>query len=671
MIKKVIISLVFNQFKTFILVITSNNYTILLYKITFAKNLIMKFSETGLAKELQKAVANLGFETLTPIQEEAIPYLLDNNNDLIALAQTGTGKTAAFGLPILNKVEISRKLPQAIILCPTRELCLQIAKDMESYSTYIKGLKVTAVYGGTSIVPQMKTLKSGTQIIVGTPGRVIDLINRKALRLKDIECVILDEADEMLNMGFKDDLDTILAETPKEKQTLLFSATMPKEVMRISKNYMLNPKTIEVASRNEGAKNVDHHYYMVNARDKYKTLRRICDINPNIYAIVFCRTRRETADIADKLMQDGYNADAIHGELSQAQRDHVMSRFRQKKLQMLVATDVAARGIDINDLTHVINFNLPDDNEVYVHRSGRTGRAGKKGISIIIAHNREGRKLREIGKMIKRDLIIQKVPNGDEICQIQLMTLIDKVVATEINQQINKYLPSIEEKLVHLDKEELIKHFVSTEFNRFLSFYKNAPDLNVSDNKQRDRNEKRDRPNKRNERGERGERVGHAEQGHTRFFINLGNEKDLEAHNLIGLINEYTKNRSLPIGKIDIMRKFAFFEVPSEFENEVLSGLVDANWNGNRVNVEISQAPGTKSSARNSDRGNKKSGGNTFSRATKRKPSSSERSFDSKSKKRTSKKDESRSFSSSKSSSSDISSFKGRFSAAAKRKRRP
>ena len=296
----------------------------------------------------------------------------------------------------------------------------------------------------------------------------------------------------MLNMGFKDDLDTILAETPVEKQTLLFSATMPKEVMRISKNYMSNPKTIEVASRNEGAKNVDHHYYMVNARDKYKALRRICDVNPNIYGIVFCRTRRETADIADKLMQDGYNADAIHGELSQAQRDHVMSRFRQKKLQMLVATDVAARGIDINDLSHVINYNLPDDNEVYVHRSGRTGRAGKKGISIIIAHSREGRKLREIEKMIKRELIIQQVPKGDEICQIQLMTLIDKVVATEINQQINKYLPSIEEKLMHLDKEELIKHFVSAEFNRFLSFYKNAPDLNVSSNNKRDKNERKD-----------------------------------------------------------------------------------------------------------------------------------------------------------------------------------
>jgi ATP-dependent RNA helicase DeaD len=562
-------------------------------KSIFAKIYSMKFSEIGLNKNIQKSISDLGFETLTPIQQEAIPYLLENKTDLIALAQTGTGKTAAFGLPTLNKIEINRKLPQAIILCPTRELCLQISKDMESYSNYTKGLKVTSVYGGASIVPQIKSLKSGTQIIVGTPGRVIDLIKRKALKLKDIEFVILDEADEMLNMGFKDDLDTILAETPEEKQTLLFSATMPKEVLRISKDYMFNAKTIEVASRNEGTKNVDHHYYMVNARDRYKALRRICDINTDIYGIIFCRTRRETADIADKLMQDGYNADAIHGELSQAQRDHVMGRFRQKKIQLLVATDVAARGIDINDLSHVINYNLPDDNEIYVHRSGRTGRAGKKGISIIIAHSREGRKLKDIERMIKRDLILQKVPRGDEICQIQLMKLADKVVSTEINHQIEKYLPSIEEKLAHFDKEQLIKHFLSAEFNRFLSFYKNAPDLNISASN----------INKRGERNnQKGDRTGHAEKGHTRFFINLGKEKDLQAHNLIGLINEYTRNRNIPIGKIDIMRKFSFFEVPSDFSTDVLNGLGEANWNGNKVNVEISQVPGSKSSRSSRDR---------------------------------------------------------------------
>ena len=633
----------------------------------------MTFSETGLNKNIQKAINDLGFETPTPIQKEVIPYLLETENDLIALAQTGTGKTAAFGMPVIHKIEVDRKNPQAIILCPTRELCIQIAKDMESYSKYIKGLKITAVYGGASIQPQIKALKSGTQIVIGTPGRVIDLINRKSLRLNDIEFVILDEADEMLNMGFKDDLDTILAETPNEKQTLLFSATMPKEVMRISKNYMHNPKTIEVASRNEGAANIEHHYYMVQARDRYKALRRICDVNPDIYGIVFCRTRRETADVADKLMQDGYNADAIHGELSQAQRDNVMGKFRKKKIQLLVATDVAARGIDINELTHVINYNLPDDNEIYVHRSGRTGRAGNKGTSIIIAHSREGRKLKSIEKMIKRDLKLMKVPNGDEICQIQLMKLIDKVVATDVNHQIDKYLPSIEEKLAHLDKEGIIKHFVSTEFNRFLAFYKNAQDINVSGSKgndRNDRNERGGRADRKGKRGDRGERTGHAESGHTRFFINLGQEKDMQAHNLIGLINECTRNRNIPVGKIDIMRKFSFFEIPSDFETDILSGMVDANWNGNRVNVEVSQAPGIKSPRgggnRSGDGGGRSYGGGNRKRSNSGggRDRSGGRSSGGSSSRRES------SGGGGRSSGGSSSSFKGRFNAAAKRKRR-
>ena len=620
----------------------------------------MNFSEISLNKNIQKAIKDLGFEILTPVQEQAIPYLLNNEQDLIALAQTGTGKTAAFGIPILQKIEIERKFPQTIILCPTRELCLQISKDMESYSKYTKGLKVTPVYGGASIVPQIKSLKSGTQIIVGTPGRVIDLINRKVLRLQNIEFVILDEADEMLNMGFKDDLDTILAETPNEKQTLLFSATMPKEVMRISKNYMFSPKTIEVASRNEGAKNVDHHYYMVNAKDKYKALRRICDVNPNIYGIVFCRTRRETAEIADKLIQDGYNADAIHGELSQAQRDYVMSRFRDKKLQMLVATDVAARGLDINNITHVINYNLPDDNEVYVHRSGRTGRAGKKGISIIIAHSRDGKKLKAIERMIKRNLLLKKVPDGDEICQIQLMKLVEKVVSTDINHQIENYLPSIEEKLAHLDKEQLIKHFVSAEFNRFLSFYKNAPDLNISANKK----------SSKTRRGEKvkqnGERTGHAEKGHTRFFINLGKEKGLGTHNLIGLINEYTRTRNIPIGKIDIMRKFSFFEVPANFASSILNELSNANWNGTRVNVEISQIPKSKSTirSRSGDGRNRKLSG------ARKRNGSKTHTKELKFQERNSKKRIQRKPSVNRNTQLEETSFKGRFNAAAKRKRK-
>jgi ATP-dependent RNA helicase DeaD len=625
----------------------------------------MIFSETGLSKNIQKAIIDLGFETLTPIQQEVIPYLLGNETDLIALAQTGTGKTAAFGLPVLHKIDVERKLPQAIILCPTRELCLQIAKDMESYAKYTKGLKITAVYGGASIIPQIKSLKSGTQIVVGTPGRVIDLINRKSLKLQNIEVVVLDEADEMLNMGFKDDLDTILAETPKTKQTFLFSATMPKEVMRISKNYMSNAKTIEVASRNEGAANIEHHYYMVNARDRYKALRRICDMNPDIYGIVFCRTRRETADVADKLMQDGYNADAIHGELSQAQRDHVMGRFRTKKIEILVATDVAARGIDINELTHVINYNLPDDDEIYVHRSGRTGRAGNKGTSIIIAHSREGRKLKLIEKMIKRDLMLMKVPNGDEICQIQLMRLVDKVVTTEINHQIENYLPSIEEKLAHLDKSELIKHFVSAEFNRFLSFYKNAPDLNVSGSNNKDRSDRGERKERRGDRKERrGERNGHAEAGHTRFFINLGKEKEMQAHNLIGLINEYTRNRNIPVGKIDIMGKFSFFEVSENFETDILSSFSDAVWNGNRVNVEVSQAPGTKSIRGGGNRGGgRRDSGRSYSGGGDRKRSRNS------GRERNGRKSSGESSSARRESTGSFSSFKGKFNAAAKRKR--
>ena len=608
----------------------------------------MKFSEVGLDKNIQKSIKDLGFEILTPIQKEAIPYLLKNTNDLIALAQTGTGKTAAFGLPILHKIEVTRKTTQAIILCPTRELCLQISKDIQSYAKYTKGLKILAVYGGASIVPQIKSLKSGAQIVVGTPGRVIDLINRKSLQLKGIECVILDEADEMLNMGFKDDLDTILAETSDNKQTLLFSATMPKEVLRISKNYMQSAKTIEVATRNEGAKNVEHHYYMVNAKDKYKALRRICDINPNIYGIVFCRTRRETANIADKLMQDGYNADAIHGELSQAQRDHVMQKFRKKKIQILVATDVAARGIDINDLTHVINYNLPDDNEIYVHRSGRTGRAGKKGISIIIAHSREGRKLKNIEKMIKKKLTLYKVPHGDEICKIQLMNLVDKVINNDINNQIEKYLPSIEDRLAHLDKEQLIKHFLSIEFNRFLSFYKNAPDLNINTSKNGGRDKKIEKNN------HKSGKTGEAEKGYTRFFINLGKGKGLQTHNLIGLINEFTKKRNIPIGKIDIMRNFSFFEVPSEFQTNILQALNKKNWDGNSINVEVSKAPEYKSDIR----------GVNGRRKRKR-----NKSLHTSPRKNTSKRRSNREASRNKRSEAGESSFKRRFNAASKRKK--
>ena len=549
----------------------------------------MKFIDLKLNKDILKALKDLSFETPTPIQEQVIPYLLENDNDLIALAQTGTGKTAAFGTPILHKINVKKDTPQTIILCPTRELCLQITKDIMSYSKYIKQIKITAVYGGSNIQSQIKSIKSGSHIIVGTPGRVIDLIRRKCLKLSQINSVVLDEADEMLNMGFKDDLDIILAETPEKKQTLLFSATMPKEVMKISKNYMYKPKNVEVAKRNQGAENIDHYYYLVNARDKYKALRRICDVNPEIYGIIFCRTRRDTKDVANKLMQDGYNADAIHGDLSQSQRDHVMGKFRKRNLELLIATDVAARGIDINELTHVINYNLPDDNEVYVHRSGRTGRAGNKGVSIIIAHSRDGRKLKAIEKMIKRNLIAKKVPSGEEICQNQLMKLIDKVVSTNINTKINDYLPAIEEKLAHLEKDKLIQHFVSSEFNRFLAFYENAPDLNITKE-----NIKKDRKSKKSI----SERTGHAEKGYTRFFINIGKTKNLQTHNLIGLINEYTKKRNIPVGKIDLMRNFSFFEVPSKFEADILKGFKKSSWNNIDLKVEVSQDPNDKKKKR-------------------------------------------------------------------------
>jgi len=555
----------------------------------------------------------LGFTEPTPIQKETIPFLIEKEQDLIALAQTGTGKTAAFGLPIIEKVDVKKNLPQAIILCPTRELCLQITKDFESFSKYVKDLKITAVYGGANIQSQIRSLSSGSQIIVGTPGRVIDLIKRKKLLLKHIESVVLDEADEMLNMGFKDDLDTILAETPEEKQTLLFSATMPKEVMRISQNYMFSPKKIEVAKRNEGAKNVEHHYYLVNAKDKYKALRRICDVNTDIYGIVFCRTRRETKDIANKLMQDGYNADALHGELSQAQRDHVMNRFRKKNIQILVATDVAARGLDIDNLSHVINYNLPDDNEIYIHRSGRTGRAGNKGISIIIAHSRETRKIGFIEKMLKKEIKYQKVPSGEEICEIQLLNMVDKVVNTEVGNQIEKYLPVVEEKFSHLEKEDLIKHFISAEFNRFLSFYKNANNINLKEQKNKDRS--RD-SRKRNSKG-------HSEDGFTRFFINIGRSSNLQTHNLIGMINEFTKNRNIAIGKIDIFKNFSFFEVEENHENLVLKSFNRKDWNGEKLVVEKSKAPKEQDTKSYSDKRNRKRKSKTKLSNNKRNSSSS------------------------------------------------
>jgi len=423
---------------------------------------MITFKETGLNQDILKALDELGFENPTPIQEKTIPHLLSEEQDLIGFAQTGTGKTAAFGLPVIQKIDTDSKKTQAIILSPTRELCVQIAKDLDNYSKYTKGLSVAAVYGGASIDQQVRSLNKGAQIVVGTPGRTLDLIKRKKLKLSTVRFLILDEADEMLTMGFKDDLDAILEGTPDDKQTLLFSATMPKEIAAIAKKYMKDAIEISAGKKNIGAENVNHVYYMVNARDRYLALKRIADINPKIYGIVFCRTRRETKEVAEKLMADGYNADALHGDLSQAQRDYVMNRFRVKNLQLLVATDVAARGLDVTDLSHIINYNLPDDLEVYIHRSGRTGRAGKKGVCLTIIHSRETGKIKMIQKKVGKPFEHAPVPSGKEICGKQLYNLIDKIEKIEVdNSQIDQFLPEIYKKLEWLSREDLIKHFVS------------------------------------------------------------------------------------------------------------------------------------------------------------------------------------------------------------------
>ncbi len=544
------------------------------------------FKETTLSSPILKAITELGFESPTPIQEQTIPHLLSEKGDLIATAQTGTGKTAAFGLPSIQLTHIDQRDTQTLVLCPTRELCVQISKDLTQYAKYIKGLNVVAIYGGASMETQIRSLKKGAHIVVGTPGRTKDLIKRKKLKIGNVRRLILDEADEMLSMGFKDDLDAILSNTPPEKSTLLFSATMSKRIVAITKQYMNNPVQIAAARVNMGADNVKHIYYMVHAKDRYAVLKRIADMNPNIYGITFCRTRRETKEVANKLMHDGYNADAIHGDLSQAQRDEVMGRFRKGQLHMLVATDVAARGLDVNDLTHVINYNLPDDSEIYVHRSGRTGRAGKSGISIAIIHTRDMRKIKEIERISSISFSKERVPSGKDICQKQLYALIDKIEKVHVDEkQIEPFLPAIYEKLDWLDREQLIKHFVSAEFNRFLSYYKHARDINVSDRKSDRKNNKRDK------RG----RVSH-----TNFFINLGSNNNLEPVKLIGLINQALKSGSVEIGRIEIMKKFSFFELDGKETTNLLKGMNGMKFEGTPVSVEVSkEKPAFKSSSKN------------------------------------------------------------------------
>lgn len=553
-----------------------------------------------------KGIEELGFNKPTPIQEEVIPLFFEKENDIIGLAQTGTGKTAAFGLPIIEQIDVDSKTVQALILAPTRELCIQISKDLENYSKYVKGLKVTAIYGGASIDTQIRALKKGVHIIAATPGRMLDMINRRVANIAKIRTVVLDEADEMLNMGFRDELDGILEKTSKNKRTLLFSATMSKEVERIAKNYMGDPIQITVGKQNAGAENVQHIYYQVHAKDRYLALKRIADINPDIYGIVFCRTRMETKEVADKLIKDGYNADALHGDLSQSQRDHVMKRFRERTLQMLVATDVAARGIDVQDITHIISYNLPDELEIYTHRSGRTGRAEKSGVSIAIVNYREKSKIPFIERIIGKKLEKMPVPTGAEICKKQLFKLIDKMEKVEVDEdQIAPFMDKVNKKLEWLDKEQIIKHFLSLEFNRFLEYYKNAPDLNQkadddrgprdrkstgrSGDRRDDRRGSDDRNGSDEGRGDNRRRKGKS-GGYSRFFINVGKKDGVQAKNIIGMINESTQDRDINIGVIEVKDIFSFFEVGEKYATKVLTSFHGQKFRGRQVRIELAES---------------------------------------------------------------------------------
>ena len=562
------------------------------------------FEELGVSPEIRRAIEEMGYENPMPVQEEVIPYLLGENNDVVALAQTGTGKTAAFGLPLLQQIDVKNRVPQSLILCPTRELCLQIAGDLNDYSKYIDGLKVLPVYGGSSIDSQIRSLKRGVHIIVATPGRLLDLMERKTVSLSTVHNIVMDEADEMLNMGFTDSINAILADVPKERNTLLFSATMSPEIARISKNYLQNAKEITIGRKNESTSNVKHVAYTVQAKDKYAALKRIVDYYPQIYGIIFCRTRKETEEIADKLMQEGYNADSLHGELSQAQRDAVMQKFRIRNLQLLVATDVAARGLDVEDLTHVINYGLPDDTESYTHRSGRTGRAGKTGTSIAIINLREKGKLREIERIIGKKFIAGEMPTGKQICEKQLIKVIDELEKVKVNEEeITDFMPEIYRKLEWLSKEDLIKRMVSHEFNRFLDYYRDREEIETPTDSRGERNTRDSR--------ERGSRK--AAPGFTRLFINLGKMDSFFPSELISLLNSNTRGR-IELGRIDLMKNFSFFEVEEKEAQNVVKALNRANWNGRKVSVEVAgeeAGEGRRGSGSAERRGGKRPFGNS------------------------------------------------------------
>ncbi len=544
------------------------------------------FEEVALKPAILKALKDLNFENLTPIQDKVIPYLLSSDKDLIALAQTGTGKTAAFSLPIIQQVDVSSYDVQAIILCPTRELCIQIAEDIRRFVTYLDGVFVVPVYGGERIDNQIKALSKKPQIIVGTPGRTLDLINRKRIRVESIRWFVMDEADEMLNMGFKDELDAILENMPDDKQTLLFSATMPKNVESIAKKYMTNPERIS-ASKVDSGPDIAHQYYMVHAKDRYQALRRIADLNPGIYGIIFCRTKIETKEVADKLIQDHYSAEAIHGDLTQDQRDLTMGRFRKKRIQLLVATDVAARGIDVNDLTHVVNYNLPEQIEPYVHRSGRTGRAGSSGISISIIHMREMHRIRAIERRIGKTFEQKQIPLGKEICEKQLFYLVEKISKTKVDEaQIKPYLDTVYKQLKSLDREDLIKRLIFTEFSRFLSFYKDAIDLNIA---AKEGGRGSDRGINRGRGGDRDSGRNNRTRGDvnfSKFKIETGRMDNLDPKGLIGLINRDPKLKRAEVGKIEILQDCTYFEVDKEYERVVLESFKRLRFNGQHILIK-------------------------------------------------------------------------------------
>lgn len=562
------------------------------------------FEELGVSAEIRRAISEMGYEHPMPVQEEVIPYLLGVGNDVIALAQTGTGKTAAFGLPVLQKVNPDNRATQAVILSPTRELCLQIAGDLKEYSRYIDNLHVLAVYGGSSIESQIRSLRKGAQVIVATPGRLIDLMHRGVARLDAVENVVLDEADEMLNMGFTESINEILAGVPAERNTLLFSATMGKEIERIAKSYLHDYKEIVVGSRNEGAENVNHIYYLVHAKDKYAALKRVVDYYPRIYGIIFCRTRLETQEVADHLIRDGYNAEALHGDLSQAQRDLTMQKFRQHHTQLLVATDVAARGLDVEDLTHVINYGLPDDVENYTHRSGRTGRAGKRGTSISIIHLREKGKVRIIEKVIGKKFEVGTLPEPQEICTKQLYKVMDELERIEVNDtEIAPFMPEIYRKLDWLTKEDLIKRIVSREFGHFLRYYADAPVIEQPTGRDaKDGSGKADGRSRRERRKGGSEGTHQAEEGYTRLFINLGKRDNFYAREIINLVNRHVRGAKVEIGRIDLTNNCSFFEVPDADAPLVLSKMKRVKVGDRKVVVDHAERTDGQSAPRAGER---------------------------------------------------------------------